>query len=108
MMQRIRELDDVVQRQRHRNAAHILRLRDEILEKQAENAELEKKIAVTRAELNEKMAKEDKVRRSDIATTWHYTTIRNERLIDKWKREIRQVQSAASQEHTPLYRVMAE
>jgi hypothetical protein len=50
-MRRIRELDDVVQRQRHRDAAKVLRLRDEIAERAAENKRLSKLVAVTRAEL---------------------------------------------------------
>ena len=112
MMRRIRELDDVVQRQRHRDAARVLRLRDEIAERKAENKRLTKQIAVTRAEMmimNERrMPKDQKVERGDAATRWHYETIRNERLVEKWQREIVQVQGAASQKNTPLARVIAE
>lgn len=108
VMERIRELDDVVTRQRHRNAAHILRLRDHIVTKRAENDALAKQISTTRSEINVQMSKEERVTRSDAATKWHYETIRNERLIAKWTEEIKEVQRAATQKHTPLYRVMAQ
>ncbi len=54
------------------------------------------------------MRKEQRVEKSDAATRWHYETIRNERLMEKWKREIVAVQGAASQKNTPLARVIAE
>ena len=108
VLQRIHEIDDVVQRQRHQNAARILRLQDEIKEKLAENSELRKKIAITRQEINPKMPKDERKKRSDLATLWHYTTIRNERLVDKWKNEIKQVQRAATEKNTPLYKVMEQ